>query len=61
MILIADSSALIALAVVDQLNILEKLFVEVYVPRAVYEEVSQKNKEASKKLTGYEYGRGNLG
>lgn len=50
MILIADSSALIALAIVDQLEILETLFGHVYIPRAVYNEITQDNKEESKKL-----------
>ena len=53
MILIADSSALIALAVVDKLDVLEKLFGEVYVPRAVYNEVSHKSKGESEKLANY--------
>ena len=53
MILIADSSALIALAVVDKLDILEALFGEVYVPRAVYDEVSQQSKGESEKLALY--------
>lgn len=53
MILIADSSALIALAVVDKLHILESLFGEVYVPRAVYDEVSQQSKGESEKLAHY--------
>jgi len=53
MILIADSSALIALAVVDKLNILESLFGEVYVPRAVYDEVSLQSKGESEKLALY--------
>ena len=53
MILIADSSALIALAVVDKLDILESLFGEVYVPRAVYDEVSQQSKGESEKLALY--------
>ena len=44
MILIADSSALVALSIVDKLDVLEKLFRDVYVPRAVYDEVSKKNK-----------------
>ena len=50
MILIADSSALIALAVVDKLDVLEKLFGQVYVPRAVYNEVSHQSKGESEKL-----------
>ena len=53
MILIADSSALVALSIVDKLDVLEKLFGEVYVPRAVYEEVSQENKAESYKLKVY--------
>ena len=50
MILIADSSALITLAIIDQLDILVSLFGEVYVPRAVYNEICQHNKNESKKL-----------
>jgi len=53
MILIADSSALVALSIVDKLDVLEKLFGDVYVPRAVYEEVSQENKAESYKLKNY--------
>jgi len=53
MILIADSSALIALAIVDKLDILDKLFGEVYLPRAVYDEVSREHKPESSKLVTY--------
>ena len=53
MILIADSSALIALAVVDKLDLLEKLFGQVYVPRAVYNEVNHQSKGESEKLAHY--------
>ena len=53
MILIADSSALIALAVLDKLELLDRLFGEVYVPEAVYNEVSQKSKPEAEKLTLY--------
>jgi len=53
MILIADSSALVALSIVDKLDVLEKLFGEVYVSRAVYNEVSKANKAESYKLTNY--------
>ncbi len=53
MILIADSSALVALSIVDKLDVLEKLFGDVYVPRAVYDEVSQENKAESYKLKNY--------
>jgi len=50
MILVADSSALIALSVCNILPLLEKLFKEVRVPEAVYIEVTQDNKPESKKL-----------
>ena len=53
MILIADSSALVALSIVDRLDILEQLFGEVYIPRAVYDEVSKENKAESYKLANY--------
>jgi len=53
MILIADSSALIALAVVDKLDVLDELFGEVYVPRAVYNEISHQSKDESEKLADY--------
>ncbi len=53
MILIADSSALVALSIVNKLDILEKLFGEVYVPRAVFDEVSKENKAESYTLKNY--------
>lgn len=53
MILIADSSALIALAVVDKLDILSAIFGDVYVPSAVYDEVSKQGKGESEKLAMY--------
>ena len=53
MILIADSSALVALSIVDKLDVLEKLFGEVYVPRAVYDEVHKENKSEAYKLAHY--------
>lgn len=53
MILVADSSALICLAVCDSLNLLENLFSEVKVPRAVYAEVSKKSKREAETLARY--------
>ncbi len=53
MILIADSSALIALAVVDKLETLQKLFSNIFVPRAVYDEITKDNKTEAKKLTKF--------
>ena len=37
--IIGDSSALIALAVIDKLDLLEKLFNKLYIPQAVYDEL----------------------
>jgi len=50
LILIADSSALIALAHCDCLEILEPLFGEIKVPEAVYKEVTYESKPESDKL-----------
>jgi len=49
-VIIGDSSALIALAVVDKLELLEKLYKECYVPQAVYDEVTKLDKPQSQKL-----------
>ena len=53
MILIADSSALICLATCDSLDLLDLLFKEVKVPRAVFLEVSKEFKKESDKLRQY--------
>ena len=53
MILIADSSAIIALAIINKLEVLEQLFGEVYVPQAVYDEISKQDKAESEKLTKF--------
>ena len=49
--IIGDSSALITLAIVDKLDILEKLFGTLYIPNAVYKEVTQIEKPFNNKLT----------
>ena len=48
--IIGDSSALIALCVVDKLELLEELYGTFYVPQAVYNEVTQVGKPQSDKL-----------
>jgi len=48
--IIGDSSALVALAVMDRLSLLEEIFEEVFVPLAVYDEVCIDNKAQSLKL-----------
>ncbi len=53
MILIADSSALIALSVCDSLPFLDQLFNQVVVPEAVYFEVIKANKPEAKALEQY--------
>jgi len=50
MVIVADSSALIALSICHQLNLLENLFDEVHVPASVYREVNVPNKPESKQL-----------
>ncbi len=53
MIVIADSSALVALSACQVLPLLEILFEKVYVPEAVYKEVSIKGKSEADPLTEY--------
>lgn len=53
MILIADSSALIALAVCNSLELLDKLFQEVKVPYEVFKEVTKESKKESEVLHDY--------
>ena len=57
MILVADASALIALATCDSLRLLEALFGQVLVPFAVYEEVVLPNKPQSARLRNYLQGK----
>jgi hypothetical protein len=49
-VIIGDSSALVALAVVNQLELLEKLYDKLYIPQAVFDEVTQIGKPQSNKL-----------
>lgn len=57
MIVIADSSALVALSVCDSLLLLDALFGEVKVPQAVYDEVCIANKAESQALKAYLAGK----
>lgn len=50
MILVADCSALVALAVCDSLNLLERLFASVAVPEAVYHEATRPDKKQAQAL-----------
>lgn len=53
MILVADASALIALATCDSLGLLDALFGQVLVPQAVYDEVAIHDKPQSAHLQRY--------
>ena len=46
MIVIADSSALVALSICDTLNLLKPLFGEIKAPKAVFEEICIADKPA---------------
>ena len=55
MILVADSSALVALAACDSLTLLDEIFGQVIVPEAVFHEVVRADKFQSNRLKGYLY------
>jgi predicted nucleic acid-binding protein len=57
MIVIADSSALVALSICDSLLLLDALFGEVKVPQAVYDEVCITSKAESQALQIYLKGK----
>ena len=53
MILVADASALIALAACNSLPLLDAIFGAVYVPEAVYREVATADKPYAERLRAY--------
>ena len=53
MIVVADSSPLIAFAILNLLEILAKIFDELYVPQAVYDEVTSWNKPYARELQDF--------
>ena len=53
MIVIADSSALVALSICQALPLLEILFKKIYVPETVYKEISIEGKSEAEALTDY--------
>lgn len=57
MILVADASALIALATCDSIALLEAIFGEMLVPEAVFSEVTALDKPQSVRLRNYLYGK----
>lgn len=57
MILVADSSALIALSICDGLYLLDALFTNVLAPEAVFREVTQSEKPEAQELRTYLQGK----
>lgn len=57
MIIVADSSPLISLAILEKLNLLEDLFDEVFIPNAVYKEVTAMKKPYSDSLDKFSKNR----
>lgn len=53
MILVADSSALIALSICDGLHLLDALFGDVLAPETVFREVTESDKPEAQKLRAY--------
>ena len=51
--IIGDSSALVALSIMDRLDLLESIFGKIYVPQAVYDEVTISHKPQSLKLKNF--------
>ncbi len=54
MIIVADSSPLISLAILQKLDILNDLFDNVYIPDAVFKEISAPKKPFSDSLTRFQ-------
>ena len=57
MIIVSDSSPMTSLAILNKLNILDRIFDEIYIPNAVYEEITQQNKPHSKELKNFDTNR----
>lgn len=57
MLIIADSSALVALALCDGLSLLDRLFDDIKVPQTVFEEVTIKGKPVASILRAYLEGK----
>lgn len=57
MLIVADSSALIALATCDGLDVLLQLYEDVRVPQAVYDEVARQEKPQATALEAFLLGR----
>ena len=57
MIVVCDTSPIIALAVLDQLHLLDMLFEKVLIPKQVYKELTVSNKQEARKIAVWEQGK----
>jgi predicted nucleic acid-binding protein len=57
MIIVCDSSPLIALSVIDKLDLLDILFNEILVPVAVFNELINTNKPEAQRITDWSQGK----
>jgi len=57
MIIVCDSSPLIALSIVEMLDLLESIFKEVIVPVSVFKELSVANKPEAQRLSAWAQGK----
>ncbi|MCL2043048.1 MAG: DUF3368 domain-containing protein [Treponema sp.] len=57
MIIVSDSSPIIALAICDKLDLLEKLFDRVSIPQAVYNELAISNKPRAREIMEWADGK----
>jgi len=53
MIIVADASPLISFAILNKLDILNKVFDDILIPNAVYNEITQKNKPYTGELKNF--------
>lgn len=53
MIIVADASPLISFAILNKLDVLDKLFKDILIPIAVYKEITKVNKKHSNKLKSF--------
>lgn len=57
MVIIADASPLISLAILEKLHLLDQLFDEIYISVAVYNEIGQENKAYAAELKSFAQNR----
>lgn len=53
MIIVADASPLISFAILNKFDILDKVFYNILIPNAVYDEITQKNKPYTNELKSF--------